>query len=154
MRNLDAVSQLLVRILQSADQPLETAEILEIIQKELQVSRKIILKRLHDLKDSDTINARFMGPGKGVWVWWKKDSFKIKAKKIQPKNVDEKLISIINSSFYPLETKEIIKQIPEFSHAKILQRLTVIWGDGVIKGKQVGSGKGVWIWWRVDAFEE
>ena len=154
MRNLDAISQLLVRILQSANQPLETSEIIAQIQKETQVSRKIILKRLHDLKDSDLINARFMGPGKGVWVWWKKDSFKISSQKFSPKTVDEKLLSIINSSDYPLETKEITKQIPEFSHAKVLQRLTVIWGDGVVKGKLVGSGKGVWIWWRVDAFEE
>ena len=154
MRNLDAISQSLVRILQSAQFPLETAEILDIVQKELRVSRKIILKRLHDLKDSDSINARFMGPGKGVWVWWKKDSFKIKAKKIQPKNIDEKLLSIINSSDYPFETKEIANKIPELSHTQVLQRLTIIWGDGVVKGKLVGSGKGVWIWWRVDAFEE
>ena len=120
MRNLDAISQLLVRILQSTDQPLETAEVLGIIQKDLQISRKIIIKRLHDLKDSDTINARFMGPGKGVWVWWKKDSFKVPSQKFSPKNVDEKLLSIINSSVYPLEIKEIANKIPELSHTQIL----------------------------------
>jgi len=154
MYKFDAVSQVILRLIHSADQPLETAEILYLINKEIKVSRRIILARLHALKDADLINGRFMGPGKGVWVWWKKDSFKVPSQKFSPKTVDEEILSIINSSVYPLETKEIANKFPELSHSQVLQRLTIIWGDGVVKGKLVGSGKGVWIWWRVDAFEK
>ena len=154
MYKFDAVSQVILRLIHSADQPLETAEILYLINKEIKVSRRIILARLHALKDADLINGRFMGPGKGVWVWWKKDSFKLPADKIFAKKIDDKLISIINSSNIPLETKEIKDQVPELSHAQVLRLLTTIWGDGVIKGKQVGSGKGVWVWWRLNAFEK
>ncbi|RLE47580.1 hypothetical protein DRJ25_02065 [Candidatus Woesearchaeota archaeon] len=156
MRRFDAISQQLVRILQTSDQPLETAEIIALVQSEFPVSRKIILKRLHDLKDSEEIEAKFLGSGKGVWVWWRKSAFKKGPlpdhSALEPS--EKKLASVIDSSLYPLETKEVTEQVPEFSREQVLRKLTVIWGDGVIKGKQVGSGKGVWIWWRVDAFEK
>lgn len=61
--------------------------------------------------------------------------------------ISERIISLINSSKEPLETIEIIKQV-NASRVKTLYRLYILRGDGIINGKQVGSGKGTWIWWK------
>ncbi len=47
----------------------------------------------------------------------------------------------------PLETKEIESFFPTETRTKILYRLNQLRGDGKIKGKAIGSGKGTWIWW-------
>lgn len=64
----------------------------------------------------------------------------------------------LNKSDEPLETKEIenlvSKQIKDVTRTKLFYRLNNLRGEGLIKGKFVGPGKGVWIWWRKDAFEK
>lgn len=60
----------------------------------------------------------------------------------------KKIINVIKSSDEPIETKEIEQKIKGVSRDKILYRLFNLRGEGAIKGKQVGSGKGTWIWWK------
>jgi repressor of nif and glnA expression len=67
-------------------------------------------------------------------------------------------LDLLNKSDEPLETKEIekmvSKQIKDVTRTKLFYRLNNLRGEGLIKGKFVGPGKGVWIWWRKDAFEK
>ena len=63
----------------------------------------------------------------------------------------------MNKSDQPLETKEILDYVSEKSkdiiHSMVLYRLMNLRGDGEINGKRISAGaKGVWIWWREDAF--
>jgi hypothetical protein len=62
--------------------------------------------------------------------------------------LSKKILQIIESAGEPLETKEVEGKLKEFSRAMILYRLNNLRGDGLIKGKRVGPGKGVWIWWK------
>lgn len=68
--------------------------------------------------------------------------------------ISEKIVGIIGDSFDPLETKEIFEkvrtEIADLSRSKLMYRLSILRGDGEIQGKSVGSGKGVWIWWKAD----
>lgn len=66
--------------------------------------------------------------------------------------ISQEIIRLINQSNEPLETKEIETKLSSSSRTKIFYRLKDLRGDGLIKGKMVGAGKGAWIWWRVDAF--
>lgn len=59
------------------------------------------------------------------------------------------ILKIIESSNEPLETKEIESKLPKTSRSKILYRLNNLRAEGKISAKQVGSGKGTWIWWKV-----
>jgi repressor of nif and glnA expression len=58
------------------------------------------------------------------------------------------ILKIVESAGEPLETKEIEQKLTEFSRTMILYRLNNLRGEGLIKGKMVGPGKGVWIWWK------
>ena len=67
--------------------------------------------------------------------------------------IAEEILKIINRSNIPLETKEVSERLQEVgnvSRSKLIYRLNNLRGDGEISGKSVGSGKGVWIWWRVE----
>ena len=72
----------------------------------------------------------------------------------------EEILNILDSSNEPLETKEIGERLKtilkdeSITRTKIFYRLNLLRGDGKIKGKFVGPGKGVWIWWRIDAFSQ
>lgn len=68
--------------------------------------------------------------------------------------ITETILIIINNSDEPLETKDIEMKIPEETRTKILYRLRALQGEGLIKGKMVGAGKGTWIWWRNNAFRK
>ena len=68
--------------------------------------------------------------------------------------IAKNILLIINNSDEPLETKDVEMKIPEETRTKILYRLRALQGEGLIKGKMVGAGKGTWIWWRNDAFSE
>jgi repressor of nif and glnA expression len=57
------------------------------------------------------------------------------------------ILKIIENSSEPLETKEIESQAKKITRVKILYRLNNLRAEGLIKGKQIGSGKGTWIWW-------
>jgi len=63
------------------------------------------------------------------------------------------ILKVVNSSNAPLETKEIEQKV-KATRVKVLYRLTLLRGEGKIKGKFVGPGKGVWIWWSIKAFKE
>lgn len=58
-----------------------------------------------------------------------------------------KILNLISKTDEPLETKEIEGKLKS-THIMILYRLYNLRGDGRINGKQVGSGKGAWIWWK------
>ena len=68
--------------------------------------------------------------------------------------ISKTILKIINESSEPLETKEVgekvRKIVKELTRAKLFWRLNNLRGKGVIKGKFIGPGKGVWIWWRSD----
>lgn len=68
-------------------------------------------------------------------------------------NVSKSILKIINSSNEPLETKEIESKLKNVSRSKILYRLNNLRAEGKIKGKYIGPGKGVWIWWKSSAFK-
>lgn len=65
-------------------------------------------------------------------------------------------LGLIEESNEVLETKEIqdklIISINDITRTKLFARLSNLRGEGLIKGKFVGPGKGVWIWWKKDAF--
>ena len=61
--------------------------------------------------------------------------------------ISKRILNILKKSKEPLETKEIEKQIPDATRTKIMYRLNDLRGEGRIKGKRIGSGKGGWVWW-------
>ena len=71
--------------------------------------------------------------------------------------ISEEILKIISTSHAPLETKEVHEKIKielgEVSRSKLMYRLNNLRAEGEIRGKYVGPGKGVWIWWRADVFE-
>ena len=69
---------------------------------------------------------------------------------------DDKLTKIIaqviNGAKEPLETTEVLemtvnKSGADVSRPVLFYRLNNLRAEGEIHGKQVGSGKGNWIWW-------
>ncbi len=70
----------------------------------------------------------------------------------------ERIREVIEVAKQPLETKEIeahvAEKIPDATRVKILYRLNNLRGEGTIRGKFVGPGKGVWIWWKSGVFEK
>lgn len=72
-------------------------------------------------------------------------------------NISLSALRIIEESNEVVETKEIQEKveisIKDITRTKLFARLNNLRGEGLIKGKFVGPGKGVWIWWRIDAFQ-
>lgn len=66
--------------------------------------------------------------------------------------LSQKILSLLAQATEPLETKEIEKLLPQATRVKIIYRLNSLRGDGLLKGKPVGSGKGAWIWWKSGIF--
>lgn len=62
-------------------------------------------------------------------------------------SISQKILQLLASAKEPLETKEIESLLKNVTRVKVLYRLNLLRGDGLIKGKPVGSGKGTWIWW-------
>ena len=65
-----------------------------------------------------------------------------------------KILNLLQESEEPLETKEIETllietRLKDITRIKVLYRLNLLRGDGKMKGKPVGSGKGTWIWWGI-----
>jgi DNA-binding Lrp family transcriptional regulator len=63
-------------------------------------------------------------------------------------SISDEIIEALNKAGEPLETKEVELILKDVTRTKILYRLNRLRGDGLIKGKPVGSGKGTWIWWK------
>jgi hypothetical protein len=72
--------------------------------------------------------------------------------------ITKRALEIIEESHDVLETKEILEKLlinsDDVTRTKLFARLNNLRGDGLIKGKFVGSGKGVWIWWEKNLFLE
>ena len=71
--------------------------------------------------------------------------------------ISELIIEKVKKSNQPLETKEILDyvngKVKNITHSIVLYRLMNLRGDGEINGKRISAGaKGVWIWWKKDAF--
>ena len=71
--------------------------------------------------------------------------------RINKDKLRDSILNILKKADAPLETKEI-ELILKATRVKVLYRLNNLRGDGLIKGKPVGSGKGAWIWWRKRGF--
>lgn len=73
--------------------------------------------------------------------------------------ITREILRIITDSEEPLETKEIEERIrgavkkESVTRTKVFYRLNLLRGEGRIKGKFIGSGKGVWVWWIHRLFE-
>ncbi len=76
----------------------------------------------------------------------------------QEDKITKSALKIIEEAEEILETKEIEKKIAvsarDITRTKLFARLSNLRGEGRIKGKFVGPGKGVWIWWKKSAFPE
>lgn len=72
----DELERTLLKVINKADQPLETKEIEWMVKTVNGVSRIKVIYRLNNLRGEGKIKGKFVGPGKGVWIWWKKDAFK------------------------------------------------------------------------------
>jgi len=66
--------------------------------------------------------------------------------------ISKRILKFLEPAREPLETKEIEELLKDISRTKVLYRLNLLRGDGLVKGKPVGSGKGTWIWWVPEAF--
>ena len=69
--------------------------------------------------------------------------------KLEKEAIARSILRIIEESIEPLETREIEAHLKNVSRVMVLYRLNNLRGEGLIKGKQVGSGKGTWIWWKI-----
>ena len=75
---LDAISKEILKVL-NVEEPLETKEIGVMIKKKIRsLTRTKLFYRLNLLRGDGLICGKFVGPGKGVWIWWSK---KLKLKK-------------------------------------------------------------------------
>ena len=61
--------------------------------------------------------------------------------------ISKDILKALKSINEPLETKEIELILKNVTRVKLLYRLNNLRGEGLIKAKVVGSGKGAWIWW-------
>ena len=72
----DEISKVVLKIITNAEEPLETKEVEELVKKSLKdVTRTKLFYRLTMLRAEGLIKGKFVGPGKGVWIWWKMDAF-------------------------------------------------------------------------------
>ncbi len=72
--------------------------------------------------------------------------------------ISDAILKILSTVKEPLETKEIEELLKKkikkgITRTKVFYRLNILRGDAKLKGKFAGPGKGVWIWWRCDAFK-
>jgi hypothetical protein len=72
--------------------------------------------------------------------------------------IEKAILNIFEEVGEVLETKEVLERVKvsldDITRTKLFYRLNLLRGEGLIYGKFVGPGKGVWIWWAKDAFPE
>jgi repressor of nif and glnA expression len=74
---MDKLTEVTLKIINETNEPVETKEIEEMVKKSVKdVTRAKLFYRLNNLRGEGLIKGKFSGPGKGVWIWWKKDAFK------------------------------------------------------------------------------
>ena len=72
----DSITKLALKIIDESGDVLETKEIEEKILISIKdVTRTKLFARLNNLRGDNSIDGKFVGPGKGVWIWWRKDAF-------------------------------------------------------------------------------
>jgi hypothetical protein len=72
----DLITKKALEVIETSNDVLETKEILESLQLSLnKLTRTKLFSRLNNLRGEGLIKGKFVGPGKGVWIWWKKDAF-------------------------------------------------------------------------------
>ena len=63
----------------------------------------------------------------------------------------KKIATLLAKAKEPMETTEITKAImardPFATRTIVLYRLQLLAAAQLIKGKNIGSGKGTWVWW-------
>ncbi len=75
---IDELTQATLKIINNTDEPMETKEIGEMVSKQIKnVTRTKLFYRLNNLRGEGLIKGKFVGPGKGVWIWWRKEAFKL-----------------------------------------------------------------------------
>lgn len=73
---IDELTKVTLKIINETDEPLETKELQEMVGKVVtDVTRTKLFYRLNNLRGEGLIKGKFVGPGKGVWIWWKKNAF-------------------------------------------------------------------------------
>ena len=73
---IDELTEVTLKIINETDEPMETKELGEMVGKVvMDVTRTKLFYRLNNLRGEGLIKGKFVGPGKGVWVWWRKDAF-------------------------------------------------------------------------------
>jgi repressor of nif and glnA expression len=69
----DLITKTALKIIQESNEVLETKEIEEKVSNSIKdITRTKLFSRLNNLRGEGLIKGKFVGPGKGVWIWWKK----------------------------------------------------------------------------------
>lgn len=71
----DELQNAVLKVIEKSDQPLETKEVEWMVKGHKEATRIKVIYRLNNLRGEGKIKGKFVGPGKGVWIWWKKDAF-------------------------------------------------------------------------------
>jgi len=72
----DSISNLALKIIEESNSVLETKEIQETLESSIKdITRTKLFSRLNNLRGEGLIKGKFVGPGKGVWIWWSKNAF-------------------------------------------------------------------------------
>jgi len=67
----DKAAEAIFKVIQQAGEPLETKEVEERVSVLVKgISRSKMIYRLQNLRADGKIRGKFVGPGKGVWIWW------------------------------------------------------------------------------------
>ena len=73
---IDLISKKALETVEESNDVLETKEILEKLQISLdKTTRTKLFSRLNNLRGEGLIQGKFVGPGKGVLIWWRKKDF-------------------------------------------------------------------------------
>jgi len=69
----DNLSKEILKFIDESSEPLETKEIENWLKKKTRdITRTKVFYRLMLLRGENLVLGKFVGPGKGVWIWWKK----------------------------------------------------------------------------------
>ena len=67
-------------------------------------------------------------------------------------NLSHKILKAVNASDQPLHTAGIARQFQGLSHYRVQITLIRLMNSGETSGRLLDVAKGIWIWWRKDAF--
>lgn len=75
---VDKISELILKIINDAGEPLGTNEILKEVKSKIESATRImILYRLNELRARQKIEGKHISESiKGAWIWWEKGIFK------------------------------------------------------------------------------